>query len=210
MPEQFVAEFLTVALVHAVAVASPGPDFAVVLSNSIRYGRGTAIFTSIGIGSGIFWHVLLSLVGIGLLLYSSPMAITALTWVAALYLIYLGAMGLRSRPGDESAGKVDVERQRLSNGKAFLIGFLTNGLNPKATLFFLSLYAVVVKPETDMLVRFGYGIYMAFATAAWFVTLSCLLGSQKVRAFMLKQGFWFDRITGLLLIGLALRLLMSG
>ena len=61
-------EFITIASVHFLAVASPGPDLAIVLKHSISYGRRAAIWTSIGIGSGILIHVIYSLLGIGLLI----------------------------------------------------------------------------------------------------------------------------------------------
>lgn len=209
MTEHLLAEFLTVALVHAVAVASPGPDFAIVLRHSVRYGRNTAAITSLGVGSGIFWHVLISLAGIGLLLYSMPMAVDLLTWVAAAYLIYLGWQGITSGAGQRDNELNGQATDQPKAKTAFMIGFLTNGLNPKATLFFISLYAVVVQPETEWAIRLGYGVYMAIATAAWFVGLSFLLGSNKVRGFMLSKGYWFDRLTGAVLVGLALKLVIQ-
>ena len=65
-------EFITIALVHLLAVASPGPDFAVVVRNSVAYGRRTAMFTSMGIGLAILVHVAYSLVGISVLLKTTP------------------------------------------------------------------------------------------------------------------------------------------
>ena len=64
-------EFLTVALVHLLAVASPGPDFAIVVRESVSSGRHTGICTAIGVGSGILLHVTYSLLGIGLIVSQS-------------------------------------------------------------------------------------------------------------------------------------------
>ena len=79
------SEFLLVALVHLVAVASPGPDFAMVLRQSVIFGRRPAIWTSLGIGTGIFLHVAYSLLGIGLLVRSSVLAFNVLKWLGAIY-----------------------------------------------------------------------------------------------------------------------------
>ena len=69
---QYMNEFLTIALVHLVAVASPGPDFAVVVRNSVAYGRRIAIYTSIGIGLAILLHVAYSLVGLSVVIATTP------------------------------------------------------------------------------------------------------------------------------------------
>jgi threonine/homoserine/homoserine lactone efflux protein len=66
--QEYWLEFLTIASVHLLAVASPGPDFAIVLKHSISYGRRAAIVTSIGVGVGILIHVAYSLLGIGILI----------------------------------------------------------------------------------------------------------------------------------------------
>jgi len=69
---QYMNEFLTIALVHLVAVASPGPDFAVVVRNSVAYGRRIAMYTSIGIGLAILLHVAYSLVGLSVVIATTP------------------------------------------------------------------------------------------------------------------------------------------
>ena len=68
------------------------------------------------------------------------------------------------------------------------MGFLTNGLNPKATLFFLSVFAVAVSPETPNIIKLGYGLYLAIATGIWFCVLSLFLSSKKVRSLSVKKA----------------------
>lgn len=201
------AEFATIAVVHFLAVASPGPDFAIVLKHSIAYGRRLAIITSIGVGVGILIHVVYSLLGIGLLIKTTPWLFDTLTYVAAAYLLWLGWQGLRAKPDVSKAGEV-IAQTPISAGKAFSIGLLTNGLNPKATLFFLSVFAVVVGQGTPTSVKLLYGVYLCVATGAWFCFLSYVLGSSKVRRLIGRQGHWFDRLMGLVLVLLAGKLLL--
>ena len=66
------AEFTKIVVVHALAVASPGPDFAIVLTQSLAHGRRPAVWTSVGIGCGISIHILYCLLGLGFLLANSP------------------------------------------------------------------------------------------------------------------------------------------
>ena len=207
----FWPEFMLIAFVHLMAVASPGPDFAIVLRYAVRFGRPQALAASIGIGVAILLHVTWSLVGIAVLIQTTPWLFKLLSFAAAGYLFYIGVMALRSQaPADpEQAIAGDNADTVPSARKAFITGFITNGLNPKATLFFLSLFAVIISPLTPMSYKVVYGVYMSIATAAWFCMLSAILTHTKVRRFLLLKGYWFDRLMGLMLLLLAVHLVLS-
>ena len=201
-------EFLTVALVHLLAVASPGPDFAVVVRESVASGQRNGSWTALGVGCGILLHVGYSLLGIGLIVSQSIVLFNIFKWLAAGYLLYLGIQALRARPSNADmsvAGSPGLQSAR----KAFVTGFVTNGLNPKATLFFLSLFTVVIDPHTPLLVQALYGVYLAFATALWFCLVAWLFSRARVRSGFARMGHWFDRVTGAVLIGLGVRLAVS-
>lgn len=232
----YLNEFLTIALVHLVAVASPGPDFAVVVRNSLAYGRRIAIYTSIGIGLAILLHVGYSLVGLSVVIATTPWLFKTFSYLAAGYLLYLAYGALKSGPsqppveGDAEVSnnvdnKVDnSDKNRLANTKAannikasplisaqkaLWIGFLTNGLNPKATLFFLSLFTAIIDIDTPFSIKLGYGIYLAIATGLWFCFLSYLLSTSKIAQLIGKKGYWLDRAMGVLLVGLAAKLVLG-
>ena len=202
-------EFMTVALVHLLAVASPGPDFAVVVRESVAQGRRAGSWTALGVGCGIFVHVAYSLLGIGLIVSQSIVLFNLFKWLAAAYLVYLGWRALRARPMSLEAIDGANAAVARSAWRAFVIGFVTNGLNPKATLFFLSLFTVVISPDTPLLVQAGYGLYLAGATALWFLLVAWLFSRGRVRAGFARMGHWFDRLTGAVLIGLGARLALS-
>ncbi len=202
-------EFMTVALVHLLAVASPGPDFAVVVRESVAQGRRAGSWTALGVGCGIFVHVAYSLLGIGLIVSQSIVLFNLFKWLAAAYLVYLGWRALRARPMSLEAIDGANAAVARSAWRAFVIGFVTNGLNPKATLFFLSLFTVVISPDTPLLVQVGYGVYLAGATALWFLLVAWLFSRGRVRAGFARMGHWFDRLTGAVLIGLGARLALS-
>ena len=202
-------EFMTVALVHLLAVASPGPDFAVVVRESVTQGRRVGSWTALGVGCGIFVHVAYSLLGIGLIVSQSIVLFNLFKWLAAGYLLYLGWRALRARPMSlDTADEVDTTSDR-SPWQAFVVGFVTNGLNPKATLFFLSLFTVVISADTPLWVQAGYSVYLAGATALWFLLVAWLFSRGRVRAGFARMGHWFDRLTGAVLIGLGVRLAVS-
>lgn len=203
------AEFLTVALIHLLAVASPGPDFAVVVRESVTHGRKAGTWAALGVGSAIFLHVGYSLLGIGFIVSQSIVLFNALKWAAAAYLLYIGIKALRAKPArpvDESVEALPSERSARG---AYISGFVTNGLNPKATLFFLSLFTVVINPHTPLLVQGGYGVYLALATAAWFCLVARLFSQARVRAGFARMGHWFDRAMGGVLVALGLKLALT-
>lgn len=203
----YLNEFLTIALVHLVAVASPGPDFAIVVRNSVAYGRRIALYTSVGIGAAILLHVAYSLVGLSVMIATTPWLFKTFSYLAAAYLLYLAFGALRSkRNNDAATSDQDRPKAMISAKKALWMGFLTNGLNPKATLFFLSLFTAIISIETPFEVRLAYGVYLAVATGLWFSFLSFMLSTGKVTEFIGKRGYWLDRAMGVLLVGLAVKL----
>jgi len=203
----YLSEFITIALVHLVAVASPGPDFAIVVRNSISYGRRIAMYTSVGVGLGILLHVAYSLIGLSVVIKTTPWLYSAISYLSAAYLLYLAWGALRAGPSD-SAATVSATGQTaaISPKKALVSGFLTNGLNPKATLFFLSLFTAIIDIETPFAVKAIYGVYLALATGIWFCFLSYLLSTSRVAKLIGDKGYWLDRLMGVVLVALAIRL----
>ena len=206
----YLEQFFLIVVVHFLAVASPGPDFAIILKQSIRYDRRTAIFSSLGIATGILLHVTYSLVGIGLIIASDERLFTALKYLAASYFCYIAWHGLRAKKPVHGLADESLHHLKPPSAyKAFFTGFLVNGLNVKATLFFVSLFSIVISPDTPFSIKLGYGLYMAVATAAWFCFISYLLGRKNVRALLQVKGYLLDRIMGAVLLLLAIQLVLS-
>ncbi|MBH0089507.1 LysE family transporter [Pseudoalteromonas sp. AS71] len=207
---EYLDEFLLIVIAHFFAVASPGPDFAVVLKQSVQQGRGNALWTSAGVGAAILLHVAYCVLGVALILTQSPSLFMALKYVAGAYLAYLGVQALRAaKPPTNNQDNVEIKTVvEEPVWLAFRRGFFTNALNPKATLFFMSLFTLVISPTTPTSIQVGYGVYMALATWAWFSMLSMILSRNNVRGFFQQRGYWFDRGIGVILIALAVRVVI--
>ncbi len=202
------AEFLAIAGAHLLAVASPGPDFALVLRQSLAHGRRVAVWASLGIGCGISFHVAYCLLGLGLLLKDSPVALDVVRYLGAAYLAWVGVQALRARPRE---GDIDLAEGDAAptDGAAWRQGFLVNVLNPKAALFFIALFALRVSPETPVAIKLGYGLWLVAATAAWFVLVSLVFTRPVIRRRFLRHGHWIDRALGLVALAFAVALVRA-
>jgi len=208
----YLKEFLFLAGVHFLALISPGPDFAVTVSQSVRHGRKTGILTALGIGTGISVHVLYCLLGVGALMHAWRWVDRGVRLMGGAYLVYLGIQLLRARPApllDATNGKQAANGASPTARQAFMTGFLTNATNPKATLFFLAIFTTIVSPGTPMPIQIGFGVWMCCATAIWFCLVGLLFSTARVRLQFERLGHWFERVMGVLLLAFAARLLLA-
>ncbi|MNF95841.1 MULTISPECIES: LysE family translocator [unclassified Pseudomonas] len=211
MFSNYLGEFLALATIHFLAVVAPGPDFAVTIRQSVRFGRVVGICTALGIGAGISVHVLYTLLGVGALMHTTPWLLTVAKVVGGAYILYLGVSLLRSKPKStiegENTQEPSLEQQTLF--KAFTTGFLTNATNPKATLFFLAIFTTLISATTPLQVQALYGLWMCFVNALWFVIVALFFSSSRVRELFMRMGHWFERTMGVILILFAGRLMLS-
>lgn len=196
--------------VFLLAVMSPGPDFIMTVQSSLRHGVRAGIWTALGIALANLIHIAYVHIGIGALIAHSLLAFTVLKLLAAGYLIYLGIGALRSQP----QAAIDIvpvldSPTTASSRSAFRQGFITNALNPKAALFWLSYLTLVIDPAMDKALLLGF-ITLLLATAfVWFSLVAYFLSRRAVRERFLRCGHWFDRAMGALLVGLGVKVALT-
>ncbi|WP_372882898.1 LysE family translocator [Psychromonas sp.] len=202
----YLHEFLMLSLIHFLAVISPGPDFAVIVRQSISFGRKTAMITSLGIGAGISMHVLYTLLGIGFIITQSATAFMVAKIAGALYLTYIGVKMLLSKAPQNSTLQLPSDAVPEHHKRAFMLGFMTNLLNPKATMFFLAIFTTVVSINTPLVVQSIYGIWLSLSTALWFLLVSLFFSQHRLRGKFIRHGYLFERVMGVVLLVFATRL----
>ncbi|HKB56355.1 MAG TPA: LysE family transporter, partial [Lacunisphaera sp.] len=183
-------------------------DFALVLRQSLTHGRRTAIWSSIGVGCGISIHIVYCLLGLGFVLKNSATAFVVVKYLGAAYLAYVGLLALQTKPrtGDlDLASSVAAPTSRA----AWTTGFLVNVLNPKAALFFISLFPLAVSVTTPKLIQAGYGLWMTLATMAWFSFVAVVFTKSEVRNKFLRHGHWIDRALGVVFLAFAVSLVFA-
>jgi len=199
-------ELLAVITITLLAVISPGPDFAMVTRNSLLLSRRAGVLTAVGIGLGVLVHVAYTLLGLGLLIQQSLWLFNAIKLLGAAYLVYLGLKMLRSQPVGDAP---EVAVAPLSDAQALRTGFLTNALNPKTTVFMVSLFLQVVQPQTPLALQLGYGLFISVAHMAWFSLVALCFSAGAVRSRLLATRHWIDRAFGGLLVGFGVLLALS-
>ena len=202
----FIYQLLTVAGIHALAVISPGPDFLLVSKYSLFASKKAAVITSLGIACGIAVHTCLALFGIALLISKSHLLYVTMQYFGALYLAYIGYSSLKSslsrrKKVEEVEEKINVD---LTLKQAFLSGFITNVLNPKAILFFLAIFTQVIGNNTPAVIKALYGLEMTIATFCWFTLVATVFSSNRLRTRILSYQKQIDMCFGLALILMAL------
>lgn len=202
-------EFLTVTLIGMLVVVSPGPDFAIVVKNSMMHGRAAGIQGAFGIALANLCHVAINLLGLGLIISQSATAFTVMKVLGAVYLIYLGCQGLRSKPSDKLAQGTEAVGVSEKRHYGFYSGLFTSLLNPKAGLFYLSFFSVILSSQTPILTQIYYGVWISFIALFWFILVSLFFTSAIMRLRMQTYKHWLERFTGGVLILLGLKLLTS-
>jgi len=197
-------ELITVATITLLAVVSPGADFAMVTRNSMVLSRRAGVLTATGISLGVLIHVAYSMAGIGLLISKSIVLFSLIKFAGAAYLIYLGITMMRAKKAD--LAEASTEPAALSDFDALKTGFFTNALNPKTTLFVVSLFTQVISPQTPLLVQLGYGAFMSLAHLVWFVLVAFAFSSEMARRVVASSRHLVERGIGAVLVALGLSL----
>lgn len=202
-----ITQFFSVALIALLGAMLPGPDFAIVTKNTILHSRKSGYFTSLGVGSAILIHMTYCLLGLALVISESIFIFNAIKYIGATYLIYLGINSFFSKksnkifPSDKQKSKKD-----MSYFTAFKQGFLCNLLNPKATLFFLSLFTVLIKPGTPFHWQMIYASEIILIATFWFCLLTIILSHSYVKRLLEKAEKYIAKFLGgfLICFGVAL------
>lgn len=204
----FLAQLLTIAAIQLIAIMSPGPDFAMICRNSLVYSRRTGVYCALGIALGILVHVTYSLVGIGLLISKSIILFSTIKLLGAGYLIYIGYKSLQAKPAKKNLDN-QIIRQDISRFEAIKIGFITNILNPKVTLFFFSLFTQVISPSTPAIIRIVYGLQMFILTLSWFTLVAIAISHPVVKNRFLSVSHYVEKTMGAILIALGIKVALS-
>ncbi|MGB3343547.1 MAG: LysE family translocator [Aequorivita sp.] len=139
-----IENFTAFAFTALLFIMTPGMDTIFVLNKTISQGKTSGAYAALGVNAGIIIHTLFAALGLSILVAQSGYAFTAIKYIGALYIIYLGIMQLRKKLDPPlNQDNIPGKTTRKNN---FVSGFMTNTLNPKVALFFLAFFPQFITP----------------------------------------------------------------
>lgn len=204
-----IANFETFLIAAIIFILTPGIDTVFILNTSLSQGKKAGIFASLGISVGVFVHTLFAALGLSLLIAQSAMAFMVLKYLGAAYLFYIGVMKLIKR---ENPLNFDTKIEVQSAPKNFTSGVITNVLNPKVALFFISFFPQFIQSDSvnNPIPFFILGFIYAVLGVIWLCFLSVFAAnvSSKLKNNTQTSG-WINKISGLVFILMGLKMALS-
>lgn len=204
------SSLLAFTFLSLITAISPGPDFFIVLKNSLSYSRKIGFMTAVGVSLGLLIHLGYTMVGIGVLISESALLYNVIKYVGVSYLFYIGLTGLLSTFKKEGGMQLQHVQETvcISSKTALKQGFLTNLLNPKAAIFFISLFSQFIDADTPLWLRIEYAAINWSIVLGWFMLLAYVTTGKALMAKVDRFRLTIDRAMGVALMLLSMKLLL--
>lgn len=204
----FWQDFLIITTAHLLAAASPGPDFVLVSQHTLKYGRRAGLWCSLGVALGLSIHIIYSVLGLATLIANSVTLLWIIKLLGGCYLLYLGIQGLRSKAGGATL-TVTTSAVAPAVKRSLSMGFACNVLNPKAPIYFIAIFTVVLSPDLPLYQLAAYGVWMMLLQWFWFAFVTAILSLPALNKRFQTFGHWIDRVFGAAMIILGIKVLRS-
>ncbi|MDK9777928.1 MULTISPECIES: LysE family translocator [unclassified Vibrio] len=179
----------------------PGPNALLILFTALTQSRRFAVANILGVALGFMIHAFVSAKGLSLLLSQSALAFNVLKWMGVAYLVWLGINNLKSglKLADQKL-KLERKIEEQTLKQAFVKGLLTNLLNPKIVLFYLSIFPQFVQPAHIFEQSMILGALQASIVASWFLFVIFFATKVKTLLTSSKTSKWLNYVSGGLFI----------
>lgn len=199
-----------IAGIHILAIASPGPTLAAVLSYAVNGNRRAGFQLALGVVLATMVWATAAAAGLNTALASVPTLYHALQWAGAAYLIYLGLRMLAAAFRPATAGHNEAPRRSVSGWQAVRAGFLTNITNPKVIAYYASLFGVLIPPTAPAWLFWASVATVIVVSGLWWSGATLLLTQEPIRRAYRRFQPKFDVLMGVVLIALAVKLIALG
>ncbi|WP_406894944.1 threonine export protein RhtC [Serratia marcescens] len=201
--------FLTVALVHLIALMSPGPDFFFVSQTAASRSRREAMMGVVGISLGIVVWAGVALMGLHLILQKMSWLHQIIMVGGGIYLCWMGWQLLRSARAQRAQPAAEAQVALPKAGRSFIRGFLTNLSNPKAVIYFGSVFSLFVGDSVGAGARWGLFLLIVAETFVWFSLVAVVFALPAMRRGYQRLAKWIDGVAGVLFTGFGLHLIFT-
>lgn len=194
----------------ALIVLTPGPDLMLVTRSVLAGGRRAGVLTALGIATGAAAWALAATAGLATLLSASPDLLGVIRLLGAGYLGWIGLRALLTAGAATMPPADDAEPPRGSWTEPYRIGLITNLLHPGQVVFYTSLLPQFIDPSGDPTVQvLRLGAVFVTIVLVWFAVYSVVISSVRVPRWD-RLAPVLTRVTGVVLIGFAIRLAVRG
>lgn len=195
-----------VLVIDFLAIMSPGPDFFMVLKNSMTSSLKSGIYTTLGISLGSSIIFAICIFGLGILVAHSEILFKIIKFAGAGYLTYLALKSIIAKPHIEEPQLVYADKPVVNNSEYFRIGLICNLTNPKAFMFIVSLSTYVAEHGNPIQDGIVIILGSTLATLLWFSLVACVFGTVMVRRIFYKQQRLINVSFGLVLLYVAFKI----
>jgi threonine efflux protein len=201
----------SVALLHLLAISSPGPTFMVVSRYAMAGDRRAGLYVALGVVFATLTWSAFAATGLGTLAAAYPRAFAAIQFAGAAYLIYLGVKLLRGflKGRNGAAPAATPAAAPDSPWRAIAAGYVTNISNPKVIAYYTSLFGVVLPADPGPTKFVLVVSTVVLVSALWWSAIACFFTLARVRDGLARVNRWIEGAMGALLVGFGLRLLLS-
>jgi threonine efflux protein len=204
---------LSLALIHFFALISPGPDFFFVTQSAIRQSRSHALFAALGISLSILVWSVCALSGLHFLFQKMAWLQQVLMTLGGIYLLYLGYLMLKSVFKVQTSDAPHIQKTVRVNSDSHLKllrqGFLTNMANPKALVYFSSVFALAIDTQAGWSTQMSLLSLVFVESLLWFALVAVIFSMQRMNSIYQKLAKWIDGITGGIFISFGCLLILN-
>jgi threonine/homoserine/homoserine lactone efflux protein len=200
-----ISTLISIGLVQLLALISPGPDFLITARTAVARSRFDGVKVALGLATGTVVWASAALLGLNVIFHAVPILFLGMKIIGALFLVWIAWQIFRHAaiPIAVGTGESNVA------GNLFIQGFLTKISNPKAVVFYGSIFLAMLPANVPLWMTLSLIAIVTFNNVWWYSAVALFFGSGPIRRFYIRAKIWIDRVTGLFLGALGLRLLWA-
>ena len=200
MSNWFWVQFATICIVGAM---SPGPSMALIIRNSIKYGRLSGILSSVGHAIGIGIYAGVSVAGLQIILINNIFLFNTIQFCGSVFLLVLGILFLR-----DTGQKLSIQDKQKSVN-SFMQGFAISILNPKILIWFAAIFSQFIEISSTNFVKFTMVLIASSIDGLWYIILTIIVTGFGLKQFLENNTKIIQNISGAVLIFISIIILYN-
>jgi len=196
--------WLSLATICILGAMTPGPSLAMVLKHTISGGRINGIIASVAHGAGVALYALITVLGMAVIIKETPWLFNIIKYTGVIFLLWLAFKALTSK---SAISQLKTQTVKVSLKQSAIEGFSIAFLNPKLALFFLALFSQFITADASVDQKVLMVATVGGIDTLWYCLIAMILSNSSVLVKLRDKTHIIDKITGVALIGIAMRVM---